>query len=227
MTSSEKWLIQNPTRSFSSPDWVSGIYWICSVQVTSRRKRHRGFSFFFRLSDGLCYCYDIRGLFDAIGIPFNVPDWRLFIDGACRNIKADPKVDPAGEAFRFIQNMLPKLSVAKVKAGVFVGPQVPWAAYQRMDCRMFLKLHFLHVHLEQFKDSMGDYSEEQGERFHQKIRSFEERYKTWWAIMFGISCATVTWLCTTDNPDEKFLCDNGVLFSPLKHTNVKIAVHHS
>ena len=34
----------------------------------------------------------------------------------------------------------------------------------------------LHAHLE-FKDNMGDYSEEQGERFYQDVRSFEERYK--------------------------------------------------
>lgn len=133
------------------------------------------------------------------------------------------RLDPEGEAFRFIQNMFPKLSVAKVKAGVFVGPQVKrlinseifptkltqfertaWAsfvdvvrgflgnhkvenyreivenlvdAYRRMGCRMSLKLHVLHAHLQHFKDNMGDYSEEHGERFHQDIRSFEERYK--------------------------------------------------
>ncbi len=42
---------------------------------------------------------------------------------------------------------------------------------------MSLKLHIPHAHLDEFKDNMGDYSEEQGERFHQDVRSFEERYK--------------------------------------------------
>ena len=34
------------------------------------------------------------------------------------------RLDPTGEAFLFIQNLFPKLSVAKVKAGVFIDPQV-------------------------------------------------------------------------------------------------------
>ena len=42
---------------------------------------------------------------------------------------------------------------------------------------MSLKVHVLHDHLDKFKDNMGDYSEEQGERFLQDVRSFEERYK--------------------------------------------------
>ena len=49
--------------------------------------------------------------------------------------------------------------------------------YRRMGCWMSLKLRVLHDHLDVFKENMGGYSEEQGERFHQDIRSFEERYK--------------------------------------------------
>ena len=108
--------------------------------------------------------------------------------------------------------MFPKLSEAKVKAGIYVGPQVKrlmksdsfsaklsaierraWKsfvsvvegflgnhkadnfrniveelvdAYEKISCRMSLKLHVLHSHIDEFKDNMGDYSEEQGERFH-------------------------------------------------------------
>jgi len=36
--------------------------------------------------------------------------------------------------------------------------------YQKMECRMSLKVHVLHAHLDEFKDNLGDYSEEQGER---------------------------------------------------------------
>ena len=119
--------------------------------------------------------------------------------------------------------MFPKLSEAKVKAGIFVGPQVKhvmksdsfseqlsaverraWKsfvsvvkgflgnhkadnfkniveklvdAYEKMGCRMLLKLHVLHSHINELKDNMGDYIEEQGERFHQDVKSFEECYK--------------------------------------------------
>ena len=129
------------------------------------------------------------------------------------------KMNPEGEAFNHIQELLPKLSEAKVKGGIFVGPQVKrlmqsdsfleklsvverrtWEsfvsvmkgffgnhnvpnfkdimeelvnAYEKMGCRMSLKLH---SHIDEFKDSVGDYSEQQGERFHQDVKSFEERY---------------------------------------------------
>lgn len=49
--------------------------------------------------------------------------------------------------------------------------------YQKMGCRMSLKLHFLHSHLEFFPDNLGDVSDEHGERFHQDIRTMEERYQ--------------------------------------------------
>ena len=124
-----------------------------------------------------------------------------------------------GETFKYIQELFPKLSEAKIKAGAFVGPEVKrlinsvdfpemlsevertaWTcfvsvvngflgnhkaenyrehvdglvdAYEKMGCRMSLKVHVLHAHLDELKDNMGDYSEEQDERFHQNVRSFE------------------------------------------------------
>ncbi|GBP17315.1 hypothetical protein EVAR_17803_1 [Eumeta japonica] len=36
-------------------------------------------------------------------------------------------------------------------------------------CGEFVKLHMLHSHLDEFKDEVGAYSEEQGERFHQDV----------------------------------------------------------
>lgn len=35
-----------------------------------------------------------------------------------------------------------------------------------MDCRMSYKGHMLHFYLNQFKDNISAYSEEQGERSH-------------------------------------------------------------
>ena len=37
-------------------------------------------------------------------------------------------------------------------------------------CRMSIKLHYLHSHLDMFPDNLGDVSEEQGEKFHQDIK---------------------------------------------------------
>lgn len=39
-------------------------------------------------------------------------------------------------------------------------------SYEKMGCRMSLKLHIIHSHLEKFKENLGAYSEEHGERFH-------------------------------------------------------------
>ena len=50
-------------------------------------------------------------------------------------------------------------------------------ACEKMGGRMLLKLRILHSHIDEFKDNSGDYSEEQGERFHQDVKSFEERYE--------------------------------------------------
>ena len=58
------------------------------VRITSQRKRHRVFSTFFSFTGGFCYCHSITGLFEAIGIPCNPSDWRLFIDSSSRSLKA-------------------------------------------------------------------------------------------------------------------------------------------
>lgn len=132
-------------------------------------------------------------------------------------------LNPNSEAFEYLKGFFPKLSEAKVKAGIFVGPQIKqimssddfteflnahekqaWESlkavvngflgnnradnyeelietmlesFKIMGCRMSQKLHMLHSHLDQFKDNMGAYSEEQGERFHQDVMDFEQRYQ--------------------------------------------------
>ena len=49
--------------------------------------------------------------------------------------------------------------------------------FQVQGCLMSIKLHFLHSHLEHFHENLGDYSEEQGERFHQDIKEMERHYQ--------------------------------------------------
>jgi hypothetical protein len=48
-------------------------------------------------------------------------------------------------------------------------------SYQALGARMSIKMHFLSSHLDYFPQNCGDYSEEQGERFHRDIRVMEER----------------------------------------------------
>ena len=54
--------------------------------------------------------------------------------------------------------------------------------YERLDYLMSVKLHFLHSHLEYFPDNLGNYSEEQGERFHQDLKVMERRYQGVWGV---------------------------------------------
>ena len=49
-------------------------------------------------------------------------------------------------------------------------------AYKIIGCRMSLKMHFLHSHLDFFPPNLGAVSDEHGERFHQDISAMETRY---------------------------------------------------
>ncbi|KAI6658277.1 hypothetical protein LOD99_15546 [Oopsacas minuta] len=61
--------------------------------------------------------------------------------------------------------------------------------FHSLGTRMSTTLHCLYSHLERFPENLGDLSEEQGERFHQDIRTMEERYQGQWTLTF--------WLITT------------------------------
>ena len=133
---------------------------------------------------------------------------------------------PTSRAFRHIRQLFPSISEAKVKSGIFVGPQIrrmlsseelekqmsdlernAWQAfrmivegflgnhrrddyamvvsnliesYKKLGCRMSLKLHFLHSHLDFFRDNLGNVSKGHGERFHQDIQVMEKRYQGRW-----------------------------------------------
>ena len=51
---------------------------------------------------------------------------------------------------------------------------------QDFGCRMSIKVHYLHSHLNEFFADLGDVSEEQGKRFHQDVKMMEERYQGQW-----------------------------------------------
>ncbi|XP_076807833.1 uncharacterized protein LOC143459117 [Clavelina lepadiformis] len=114
-----------------------------------RITRHRGFSVFFTFKDDLCYCHDIEEMLSEV----ERRAWTSFVsvvNGFLGNHKTENYMELVDELVD---------------------------AYWKMGCRMSLKLHVLHAYLDEFKDNMGDCSEKQGERFHQDIRYFEERYQ--------------------------------------------------
>ncbi|CAH2083922.1 unnamed protein product [Euphydryas editha] len=51
-----------------------------------------------------------------------------------------------------------------------------------LGCNMSVKLHYLNSHLDHFPENLGHFSDEQGERFHQEIRTMDERYKGRWNV---------------------------------------------
>lgn len=144
-------------------------------------------------------------------------------------------LNKTGSAFLHLREMFTNLSDAKIKEGVFDGPQIrqvlkdeafkltltetelnAWLAfenvvkkflgnhradnykevvenliqaYAELGCRMSLKIHFLHSHLDYFPENLGHFSEEQGERFHQDLKVMECRYQGRWnPAMFGDYC---------------------------------------
>ena len=148
-----------------------------------------------------------------------------------------------GDCFAYLGMKFPGMSDAKLKEGIFDGPQIrtlfadqyfvtrmndtekkAWISfkavaqnflgnqksdqyqilvnellenYQELGCLMNLKLHFLHSHLDYFPANLGDYSEEQGERFHQDIQEMERRYQGRWDINMS---ADYCWSLKRDLP---------------------------
>lgn len=73
--------------------------------------------------------------------------------------------------------------------------------FKKLGANMSIKLHYLHSHLDRFPDNLGDYSEEQGERFHQDIKTMEERYQGRWDHHM---MADYCWTLQRDCPDQKY-----------------------
>ena len=62
-------------------------------------------------------------------------------------------------------------------------------SYQRLGCRMSLKIHFLHSHSEYSPENLEAVSDGQGERFHQDIQKIEQWYQGKWdPRMMGDYC---------------------------------------
>ena len=147
-------------------------------------------------------------------------------------------LDKDSAVFRYLQQIFPTISVAKIKEGILVGPQIrkllcddefkrtmtsdqlnAWNSfdsvvngflgnnraenykalvttllknYKKINVNMSLKIHFLHSHLDFFPVNLGAESDEHGERFHQDILSFENRFQGYWGTeMLGDYCWSI------------------------------------
>ena len=83
-----------------------------SCKISKPRKRHVTFANFYAMSFDsdhplLCYCSDIHGLFQEIGIACSASDWRLVIDSSKRSLKAvllhNGNVHPSIPIAHFVQ----------------------------------------------------------------------------------------------------------------------------
>lgn len=50
-------------------------------------------------------------------------------------------------------------------------------SFKRLKINMSPKIHYLHQHPDFFRENLGKLSDEHGERFHQQIKIFEERFQ--------------------------------------------------
>ena len=76
--------------------------------------------------------------------------------------------------------------------------------FQVLGGRMSIKLYYLFSHLDYFPENLGDVSEEQGERFHQDIRTIEERFQGRWdSHMMANYCWTLNRDCSEQSHSRK------------------------
>ena len=75
-------------------------------------------------------------------------------------------------------------------------------SFQKLKPSMSLKLHFIDSYIEYFPENLEDYSEEQGERFHQNITVMEQRYQGRWNEN---KMADYCWMLKRDAPQKERL----------------------
>ena len=89
-------------------------------------------------------------------------------------------------------------------------------SYEDMGCRMSLKIHFLHSHLNFFPPNLGAVSNAYGERFHQDITKMESNYQDKWNPgMIRDFC----WMLLRDIPGAKY-----TIFSKKTHFSLSVVL---
>ena len=130
----------------------------------------------------------------------------IFIGLQIREVMKDPNFEKiltvkekrAWQSFKWLcENFLGNVRSPSFESGV----EDLLDAYKEMRCRLSLKMHFLHSHLDFFQENLGAVSDEQGERFHQDIQSMEARYQGFWNEgMMGDYC----WMLYRDEPNQLY-----------------------
>ena len=54
------------------------------------------------------------------------------------------------------------------------------SAFRDLGCNMSVKLHYLYSHLDRFPENLGAVSDEQGQWFHEDLKTMEEHYQGRW-----------------------------------------------
>ena len=74
-------------------------------------------------------------------------------------------------------------------------------SYEDMECRISLKIHFLHSHLNFFPPKLWTVCDEHRERFHQDIKKMESSYQGKWnpGMMWDFC-----WVLLRDLPEAKY-----------------------
>ena len=76
--------------------------------------------------------------------------------------------------------------------------------FQALGARTSIKRYYLFSHLDYFPENLGDVGEEQGERFHQDIRTMEKAYQCRWdSHMMEDYCSTLFRDCTKESHNRK------------------------
>jgi hypothetical protein len=75
------------------------------------------------------------------------------------------------------------------------------AHFKKLGCNMSIKVHYLHSHLDCFPENLGDLSDEQGERFHQDLKTMEDRYQGRWDTHM---MADYCWSLMRDSPGTTY-----------------------
>ncbi|GBP53241.1 hypothetical protein EVAR_88125_1 [Eumeta japonica] len=137
-------------------------------------------------------------------IEYDSTEWRLFIDSSKTSLKAVLLHNgnvfaslPVAHSVHMKENYNDlAIILEKIKC-----QEHQWmhmlTAYSAQGCKMSLKVHFLHSHIEYFPENLGAYSEEQGEIFHQDVRDIERRYQGRW----DVNSDAVLEFGSTYNPD--------------------------
>ena len=84
------WGFQRRIHNFLALDFVKVIFSLKKQHLGGYRNREQEFRSYFlqHSSSSLVYCANIKGLVEALGIPYNPLEWRLFIDSSSRSLKA-------------------------------------------------------------------------------------------------------------------------------------------